>query len=130
VKSAFGLQGQKCSACSRVYADRRIHGALLERILAKTAEITIGDPTERDIYFGPVINAKAVRAYEEAVVSARTGGGMIHAGGARLTNGALAKGNYVSPTVAELPLEHDLFRRELFLPFLSVAPVSGLEQAI
>ena len=129
VKSAFGLQGQKCSACSRVYADRRIYDALLEALIARTAGITIGDPTEQDVFFGPVINANAVRTFEEAVASVGREGSVL-CGGRRLTDGSLARGHYVAPTIAQLPLEHELFRRELFVPFLSVAPVSGLDQAI
>jgi 1-pyrroline-5-carboxylate dehydrogenase len=129
VKSAFGLQGQKCSACSRVYADRRVYDALLDTLVAKTAAIVIGDPTKRDVFFGPVINHRAVATFEGAVDSARNGGRIL-AGGTRLTAGALARGNYVSPTIATLPLDHELFARELFVPFLAVAPVSGLEEAI
>ncbi|MBI4425483.1 MAG: aldehyde dehydrogenase family protein [Elusimicrobia bacterium] len=129
MKSAFGLQGQKCSACSRVYADRRVYDAFIQKLLEKTKAIAIGDPSQKDVYFGPVINAKAVKTFEEGVASAKQGGKIL-IGGRRLTDGAFAKGHYVAPTIAELPLDHELFRRELFVPFLSVAPVSGLEQAI
>ena len=129
MKSAFGLQGQKCSACSRVYVDRRVYDAFRDRLLEKTAAIGIGDPTDRDVFFGPVINDKAVRTFEDAVALARAAGRIL-AGGARLTDGPFEKGYYVAPTIAELPLEHELFRRELFVPFLSMAAVSGLDQAI
>jgi len=129
MKSAFGLQGQKCSACSRVYADRRVYDALVEKLINKTAALAIGDPTEQDIFFGPVINANAVRTFEEAVAVVEGEGRILH-GGERLTHGAFARGYYVSPTIAELPLAHELFTRELFVPFLSVAAVSGLDHAI
>ena len=89
----------------------------------------IGDPSERDVYFGPVINKKAIATYEQAVEEAKRGGAIL-AGGARLTEGACARGHYVSPTIAKLPLEHGLFERELFLPFLSLGVVSGLDQAL
>jgi len=128
-RSAFGLQGQKCSACSRVYVDARVAEAFTRLLLEKTAAIKIGDPSGRDIYFGPVINPKAVATFEQAVASARSGGEIL-AGGTRLTEGALACGNYVAPTVARLPLDHELFERELFLPFLSLGIVSTLDQAI
>jgi 1-pyrroline-5-carboxylate dehydrogenase len=58
-RSAFGLQGQKCSACSRIFVDRRVLDPFLERLTALTDAITIGDPSRRDVLFGPVINAKA-----------------------------------------------------------------------
>ncbi len=129
VKSAFGLQGQKCSACSRVYVDGRVSETFLKKLLERTRALKIGDPTQRDVFFGPVINAKAVRTFEEAAASAKKGGEIL-LGGHRLSEGALQKGNFVAPTVAKLPLEHELFRRELFVPLLSVGVVSGLDEAI
>ncbi|MBI4346440.1 MAG: aldehyde dehydrogenase family protein [Elusimicrobia bacterium] len=129
MKSAFGLQGQKCSACSRAYVHKNVYDAFVGKLLEKSKALKIGDPTQKDVYFGPVVNAKAVKTFEEAVVSAMKGGKIL-LGGTRLTEGAFAKGHYVAPTIAELPLDHELFRRELFVPFLSIAPVDGLEQAI
>ncbi len=129
MRSAFGLQGQKCSACSRVYVDRKVETPFLEKLLEKTRAIKIGDPSEKDVFFGPVINAKAVKTFEEAVVEAKKGGEVL-IGGARLTEGRLARGNYVAPTILRLPLDHPLFMRELFVPILSFAAVSGLDEAI
>jgi 1-pyrroline-5-carboxylate dehydrogenase len=129
MKSAFGLQGQKCSACSRAYVDRQVAKPFIKKLLEKTAAIKIGDPTQRDVYFGPVINAKAVKTFEGAVESAKNGGKIL-AGGRRMTQGTFAKGHYVEPTIAELPLDHELFCRELFVPFLSVGIVSNLDEAI
>lgn len=76
-----------------------------------------------------MINAKSVERYERAVTQARTEG-VVHCGGARLREGALAKGFYVAPTVATLPLESSLFREELFVPFVAVAPVRSLDDAL
>ena len=67
MRSAFGLQGQKCSATSRVYVHRAVRQPFVDKLLEKTAAIRIGDPTERDVYLGPVIN--------------REGGGAVRAGG-------------------------------------------------
>ncbi|MDE2038618.1 MAG: aldehyde dehydrogenase family protein [Elusimicrobia bacterium] len=128
-KSAFSLQGQKCSACSRVYVDRRIADAFGAKLLERAKAVAIGDPTQRDVYFGPLINARAVKTFEAAVESAKKGGHVL-IGGERLRQGALAKGHYVAPTIVQLPLEHELFRRELFVPLLSLAPVSGLDEAL
>ena len=129
MRSAFGLQNQKCSATSRVYVHESVSRRFLELLLAKTAAIVIGDPSERDVYLGPVINAKSVERYERAAAQARTEG-TVHCGGRRLTDGALARGFYVAPTVATLPLESSLFREELFVPFLAVAPVPSFDAAI
>jgi len=122
-RSAFGLQNQKCSATSRVYVHRKVANEFLERLIENTGSLTIGDPTERDVFFGPVINADAVATFERAVAQAKREGEIL-SGGNRL------HGNYVAPTIARLPLDSSLFREELFVPFLALAEVSGLDQAI
>jgi len=122
-RSAFGLQNQKCSATSRVYVHQRVAQRFVATIIETTKALKIGDPTERDISFGPVINGEAVQKFERAVAQARKEGEVL-IGGSRL------HGNFVAPTVAKLPLTSTLFREELFVPFLAIGEVSGLEQAI
>ena len=129
MKSAFGLQGQKCSACSRVYVDKKVAQVFLNKLVEKTKALKIGDPSLKDVYLGPVINEASVKRYEEAVASAKKSGRVL-IGGRTLTEGALAKGHYVEPTVAELPIDHELFRKELFVPFVAVGLVSSLDEAI
>jgi 1-pyrroline-5-carboxylate dehydrogenase len=129
VRSAFSLQGQKCSATSRVYVDRRVSAALIERIVARAEGLVIGDPTTRDVYVGPVINARAVARFVDAVTRARIDGAVV-TGGTRLGDGVLARGHYVAPTVVTLPLDSALFREELFLPLLAIGEVGGLDEAI
>ncbi len=129
MRSAFGLQNQKCSATSRVYVHREVAEPFLERLLERTKTIKMGDPTERDVYFGPVINERAVARFERAVGQARKEGKVL-IGGERLTEGNFTKGYFVAPTVATLPLESALFLEELFVPFLAIGEVAGLDQAI
>ncbi len=129
MRSAFGLQNQKCSATSRVYVHRAVAAPFVERLLEKTAAMAIGDPTARDVYFGPVINERAVARYEQAVAQATTEGSIL-TGGRRLTEGALARGHYVAPTVARLSLESTLFQNELFVPLLAVGEITSLDAAI
>ena len=128
-KSAWGLQNQKCSACSRVYLHRDIAEAFLEKLLTRTENIVIGDPTEKGVFLGPVINTRAVKTYEGAVERARQEGEIL-IGGKVLTDGALGKGNYVAPTIAKAPLDSTLFTEEFFVPFLAVGIVDSLEQAL
>jgi 1-pyrroline-5-carboxylate dehydrogenase len=129
MKSAFGLQGQKCSACSRVYVHEKVYDAFVAKLIEKTKAIATGDPTLKDVYFGPVINAKAVKTFEGAVVSAKKGGKIL-LGGERLKGGLFDKGHFCAPTIAELPLDHEIFMRELFVPFLAVGKVKSMDQAI
>jgi 1-pyrroline-5-carboxylate dehydrogenase len=129
MRSAFSLQNQKCSATSRVYVDRSVAAPFLERLVEKTRAIRMGDPTERDVFFGPVINQRSVERFERAVTQAR-GEGTIVLGGERLRGGVFDKGHFVAPTIARLPLTSSLYREELFVPFLAVGEVRGLDEAI
>ena len=128
-RSAFGFSGQKCSACSRVYVERPVYDEFVERLTARTEELAVGDPTDPATYVGPVIDEGAVERYERAVASAA--GGTVRTGGKRLSGGAFDKGTFVAPTVIDgLPAEHELFKKELFLPVVVVAPVDGLDEAL
>src|SRR5256884_9629854 len=128
-RSAFGLQNQKCSATSRVYVHERVARPFLEKLVERATALRIGDPTERDVFFGPVINARAVATFERAVAQARREGAILH-GGQRPTGGSLERGYFLAPTIARLPLSSSLFLEELFVPFLAAAEVAGLDQAI
>jgi 1-pyrroline-5-carboxylate dehydrogenase len=128
-RSAFGFSGQKCSACSRVYVERPVYDNFIDRLTRRANELKVGDPAQRDVYVGPVIDDRAVARFDEAVAAA--GGGTIRAGGKRLGDGEFAAGTFVAPTVVDgLPVDHELFKRELFLPFVTVAPVDSLDEGL
>ena len=123
MRSAFGYGGQKCSACSRVYVEAPVYDAFLEQLVAKTKAITIGDPTDRKNWLGPLVNAKALAKYEAAVAEARRDGRIL-CGGEWLSGSAYPSDLYVAPTiVADLPPEHRIWRDELFVPLVAVASV-------
>jgi 1-pyrroline-5-carboxylate dehydrogenase len=128
-RSAFGFSGQKCSACSRVYVERPVYDEFITKLTERANALKVGDPAERDVYVGPVIDDKAVARFEEAMSEAV--GGTVRAGGSRLTEGDYGRGSFVQPTVIDgLTLDHDLFRRELFLPLVVVGPVDSLDEAL
>jgi 1-pyrroline-5-carboxylate dehydrogenase len=129
MKSAWGLQNQKCSACSRVYVHREVADAFTAKLIEKTRAMRIGDPTQRDVFFGPVINQNAVRTFERAVEMARKDGSIL-LGGRRMTEGAFARGHYVEPTIVKAPLSSRLFMEEFFVPVLAVGEIDSLEQGI
>lgn len=129
-RSAFGNSGQKCSACSRVYVDRGVSREFLERLAGKTRSLRVGNPVERDVFLGPLINSRAVGTYEAAVADARRDGGIV-TGGEVLREGAFAHGYFVAPTIVDrLPLDHRLLRDELFVPLVVVVEVGSLEEAL
>ena len=129
MRSAFGYSGQKCSANSRVYVERPVHDELVRLLVEKTEKLAVGDPLPRTAFTGPVIDERAVNRHQQAVAEARRDG-TVFTGGERLTDGALARGFYVEPTVVGLPTSHRLFQDELFAPFTAVAPVDSLDEAL
>ena len=130
MRSAFGLSGQKCSACSVAYVDSKVHDDFVALLRAKTAKLKIGNPEERDVYMGPVIDVEAGIRYDSAVARA-TEDGTIAAGGKRLTGGLFDHGVYVAPTIVTgLPAQHPLVVDELFLPFLVGRPCDGLDAGL
>jgi len=129
LRSAFGFGGQKCSANSRVYVHRKVYDEFLRLLKDKTEKIKIGNPLDKDVYLGPVIDENALATFEEAAAEARKNGRII-TGGERLTEGDFAKGNYVQPTIVEVPLDSWIWKKELFVPFVAVAPYDDLDEAI
>ncbi|MCJ9430644.1 aldehyde dehydrogenase family protein [Kordiimonas marina] len=129
-RSAFGLSGQKCSALSRVYVDEEVAAELLDRLAKQTDSLAVGDPLDRAVYMGPVATREAYERYQAVVPELAADGGNILAGGHTLTDGALANGYFVAPTLVAAPKEHPLYARELFLPILMVATVKDRDEAM
>jgi 1-pyrroline-5-carboxylate dehydrogenase len=130
MRSAFGFGGQKCSANSRVYVEKPVHDELVRLLVEKTEKLTVGDPIKRENWLGPIIDQKAVERHQKAVADARRDG-KVYTGGEHLSDGALARGFYVEPTVVGgLDGSHRLFQDELFAPFTAVQPVESLDEAL
>jgi len=130
VRSAFGLQGQKCSACSRVFIEAPVYDELVERLVKLTNKLTIGDPTDRNVYLGPVVNRSSYRDFQHYTEEISQSGRFL-TGGTVLTEGAYARGYFCAPTlVADLPLDHHLWKDEMFVPITTVARVNDLNEAI
>jgi 1-pyrroline-5-carboxylate dehydrogenase len=130
-RSAFSAQGQKCSACSRVYVHRDIKHKFLDLFIEKLRAVKIGNPLEKGIAIGPVINEAAVHRFEAAVAAAKAEGGRVIFGGRRVRDGDLAHGYYVEPTVIDnLRQDCTLLQQELFVPITVVSEVASLDEAI
>ncbi len=129
LRSAFGLQGQKCSACSRVFVERAVAEPLRERLRELTEKISVGDPTRREHWMGPVINRTAYERYEKCVQNLERHGSIV-TGGRLLTEGELARGFFVAPTVASAAFDYSLWREEKFIPLVLVGAVDSLDEAL
>ena len=130
VRSAFGLQGQKCSACSRVFVEEPLYEPLVKRMAELTDLLTIGDPTERETYMGPVINKNSYADYQKFIANLYEAGKVL-TGGKVLTYGDFDKGYFCTPTIAvDVPMDHYLWKREMFVPIIMVASVKDLQEAM
>ena len=130
LRSAFGLQGQKCSACSRVFIDAPVYDELTARLAALTEKLVIGDPTDRSVYLGPVVNKSSYADYQRFVADLAQHGRIL-TGGHVLTDGAFARGYFCAPTLAaDLPYDHPLWKEEMFLPITTIGKVSSFEEAM
>ena len=130
MRAAFGLSGQKCSANSRVYVERSAFREFLDLLTEKTDEILLGDPRDRETFLGPVIDGAAVDRFRSAVEAVRAAGGEVLSGGEVVTEGDLARGNFVQPTVVTAPEDTWIWEKELFVPFVAVTSVDSLEEGI
>jgi 1-pyrroline-5-carboxylate dehydrogenase len=130
MRSAFGLSGQKCSAASRLYVHEAVADALMERLVAALACVSVGDPTRRENWMGPVINERAYKKYAHFCAELRAGGAKILSGGKPLADGALAQGFFCAPTLAEAAPSHPLWQQEMFLPIAMLARVPDLDTAM
>lgn len=129
-RSAFGLQGQKCSAAEVAYIDRTVYDKFVEKLLAFTRKLVIGDPRDAGTFIGPIISQDALDTYLKAAADAAKDGKILH-GGKRVSGGIFDRGLYVEPTiVAGLPAGHRLLTDELFLPFIALMPYDDLATAI
>ncbi|HWQ83334.1 MAG TPA: aldehyde dehydrogenase family protein, partial [Anaerolineales bacterium] len=130
IRSAFGLQGQKCSACSRVYIEDAVYDALVPRLVEQTNKLVIGDPTDRKVYLGPVVNKSSYQEFKDFTEELSQAGNIL-TGGKVLTEGEYANGYFCQPTlVADLPLTHRLWKHEMFLPITTLARVNSLDEAM
>jgi 1-pyrroline-5-carboxylate dehydrogenase len=128
MRSAFGLQGQKCSACSRVYVHKDVKDQFMTKLVDLTKQINVGDPTQKDNWMGPVANKSAYNDYKEFVADLHANGDVVY-GGKVLED--VGNGYYVAPTIVDnLPQDHRLWKQEMFLPIVTVADFEELDEAM
>ncbi len=124
--SAFGFQGQKCSACSRAIVDEKLYGAFVDKLVARTRTITVGSPAERGTFMGPVINEKAFKSILEYIETGRSEGRVVCGG-----EPAPGDGWFIQPTiVADVKPGARLEQEEIFGPVLAVIPCRDFEDGL
>ncbi len=126
LSSAFGYDGQKCSACSRVYVHESVKEEFISKLAEKARGLKIGNPLIKENYIGPLISAAALERYKASVEEARQSGRIVTGGNVVAT----ASGIYVEPTIVEAEHSNRLFHEELFLPLLAIDSYKRFDEAI
>ena len=127
VQSAFGFQGQKCSACSRAIIEARVYDPMIEKIAERTAKIKVGDPTDSVSTMSAVINEKAFKAINGYVEKGKAEGGRVVAGGG--FDGE--QGFFIEPTVvADVKPGDTIEQEEIFGPVLAVIKANDYDDAL
>jgi 1-pyrroline-5-carboxylate dehydrogenase len=126
VASAFGFQGQKCSACSRVIVDEAIYDKFVPMIAEKTKALKMGPPEMADAQIGPVVNESAMRKIKEYIDRGSKEGRLI--AGGKIHDG---DGFYIEPTViADVPPSATIAKEEIFGPVLAVIKAKDFDDAL
>jgi 1-pyrroline-5-carboxylate dehydrogenase len=126
VASAFGYQGQKCSACSRAIVVKSVYKAVLDRVVERTKKITVGPPRDPRNAMGPVIDQSAYDKIREYVGVGRKEGNLVL--GAEAYEGP---GYFIRPTVIEgVKPSARIACEEIFGPVLAVLPADDFAQGL
>jgi 1-pyrroline-5-carboxylate dehydrogenase len=124
--SAFGFQGQKCSACSRAIVVESVYDEFLNRLKHRVEKITVGDPAEPGTYMGPVINARAKTSILEYIKAGQRESRLV-TGGRELGG----PGEFLAPTVfADVPPKARIAQEEIFGPVLAVIKARTFDEAL
>ncbi len=125
--SAFGFQGQKCSACSRAIVDEKVYDVFLERLKERVNRISVGDPAENKA-MGPVVNEGAMKSILNYIEIGKKEGRVINGGGAAKDAG---EGYYIQPTViADVAPAARIAQEEIFGPVLAVIKARHYDHAL
>lgn len=127
VKAAFGFQGQKCSAASRVIAHRDIYDELAEKVVAQTGKLKMGDPKD-NFAVGPVVNQKAV---DKILSYIEIGKEEAHLAVGGKKAGLAVKGHYIEPTIfLDAAPDSRIAQEEIFGPVTVFIKVNDLDEAL
>ncbi len=124
--SAFGFQGQKCSACSRAIVVESVYDTFLQKLKVCVEKIKVGPPDDPATYMGPVINAAAKKSILEYIATGKEEGRVITGGGQ-----SSGPGHFIQPTViADVSPQSRIAQEEIFGPVLAVIKAKNFDEAL
>jgi alpha-ketoglutaric semialdehyde dehydrogenase len=131
VNAAFFSTGQKCTATSRAIVEDAIYDRFVAAVVERTKKLKVGDGMQSGIDIGPCVDQGQMETDLKYIEIGRKECGEPKCGGRRLTDGALAKGYFVEPTVfADVQEQHTIAREEIFGPVLAVMRAKDFEDAM
>ncbi|SAK68442.1 betaine aldehyde dehydrogenase [Caballeronia hypogeia] len=127
----FFSSGQVCTNGTRVFVERGVIGKFEALVLARVKRVRIGAPDDPNTNFGPLVSAAQLHKVLGFIESGKKEGARLVAGGARLTDGAFASGQYVEPTVfADCRDDMRIVREEIFGPVMSILAFDDEDEVI
>jgi alpha-ketoglutaric semialdehyde dehydrogenase len=127
----FGTSGQRCTAASRLIVHERVHERFLEILCAKAAQMKLGNGLDGRTHVGPLVNEAQGRRVLDYIRIGKDEGATVVTGGVRVTEGELANGFFIAPTVfSGVTPAMRIAREEIFGPVVSVIPCSSLEEGV
>ncbi|OGL45771.1 MAG: aldehyde dehydrogenase [Candidatus Schekmanbacteria bacterium RBG_13_48_7] len=127
---AVGTSGQRCTSLRRLIVHEDIHDELMNRLIKAYKQIKIGDPLDKNILMGPLVDEDAVKTMMEAMEKIKDEGGKVLYGGNRLKEGIYNKGSFVEPTIVQAHKNMKIIQEETFAPILYILKIRTLEEAI
>jgi 1-pyrroline-5-carboxylate dehydrogenase len=125
-QSAFGYQGQKCSACSRAIVTQKIYDRFVNKLTERVKQITVGPIEDPANYMGPVINKSSMKTILDYIDVGKKEGRLVAGGGP-----AGGDGFFIQPTViADVSPKARIAQEEIFGPVLAVIPAKDFDHAL
>ena len=131
VNGAFFSTGQKCTACSRAIIEKAIYEPLVEKLLAKTKKLKVGNGLEPGTDIGPAVDANQLETDLKYIEIGKKEGAKLLWGGNRLAGGAYDQGYFVEPTIfAGVTPEMRIAQEEVFGPVLALMVANDFDDAM
>ncbi|MFI5093792.1 MAG: L-glutamate gamma-semialdehyde dehydrogenase [Candidatus Acidiferrum sp.] len=126
VQSAFGYQGQKCSACSRAIVSEKIYDCFVEKLVTRAKNIHVGPSEDPNNYMGPVISKSAMNTILDYIEVGKKEGKLLYGGGR-----ASGDGYFIQPTIiGGVDPKARISQEEIFGPVLTVIKARDFDQAL